>query len=131
MEVAKRKSRAPTQWKPEEWEEISERRCGSPKCTKARVCKSKVSEALWPLMALCQENWKGVSLRTSTLVRPRPIQGQSNVDFLGEPERSLPQPQDSLVDAGEAINDFWSMSGNFIYRHHVEPRVKLYSPREE
>ena len=29
------------------------------------------------------------------------------------------------------MNDFWSMSGNFIYRHHVEPRVKLYSPREE
>ena len=26
---------------------------------------------------------------------------------------------------------FGSMSGNFIYRHHVEPRVKLYSPREE
>ena len=25
----------------------------------------------------------------------------------------------------------WSMSGNFIYRHHVEPRVKLYSLREE
>ena len=23
------------------------------------------------------------------------------------------------------------MSGNFIYRHHVEPRVKLYSPRGE
>ena len=23
------------------------------------------------------------------------------------------------------------MSGNFIYRHHVEHRVKLYSPREE
>ena len=22
------------------------------------------------------------------------------------------------------------MSGSFIYRHHVEPRVKLYSPRE-
>ena len=29
------------------------------------------------------------------------------------------------------MNDFWSMSGNFIYRHHDEPRVKLYSPREE
>ena len=38
---------------------------------------------------------------------------------------------DSLPDAGEAIKDFWSMSGSFIYRHHVEPRVKLYSPREE
>ena len=45
--------------------------------------------------------------------------------------RSLPPPHDSFPDAGEAINDFWSMSGSFIYRHHVEPRVKLYSPREE
>ena len=65
------------------------------------------------------------------MVRHRPIQGESNIDFLGESERSLPQPQDSFPDAGEAINDFWSMSGSFIYRHHVEPRVKLYSPREE
>ena len=70
-------------------------------------------------------------LRTSTLVRHRPIQGGSTIDFLGESEGSLPQPQDSLPDAGEAINDFWSMSGNFIYRRHVQPRVKLYSPREE
>ena len=53
-------------------------------------------------------------LRTSTLVRHRPIQGESNIDFHGESEGSLPQPQDSLLDAGEAINDFWSMSGNFI-----------------
>ena len=65
------------------------------------------------------------------MVRHRPIQGESLVDFLGESEGSLPPPQDSFPDAGEAINDFWSMSGNFIYRHHVEPRVKLYSPREE
>ena len=70
-------------------------------------------------------------LRTSTLVRPRPIQGESNIDFLGEPEGSLPQPHDSLPVAGEAMNDFWSMSGSFIYRHHVEPRIKLCSPREE
>ena len=70
-------------------------------------------------------------LRTSTLVRPRPIQGDSHIDFLGESEGCSPPPQDSLPDAGEAINDFWSMSGNFIYCHQVEPRVKLYSPREE
>ena len=43
----------------------------------------------------------------------------------------FPLPHDSFLDAGEAINDFWSMSGNFIYSHHVEPRVKLCSPREE
>ena len=71
------------------------------------------------------------TLRTSTLVRHRPIQGESNIDFLGESERSLPQPQDSFPDAGEAMNDFWSMSGNFKNRHHVEPRVQLFSPREE
>ena len=70
-------------------------------------------------------------LRTPTLVRHRPIQGESNIDFRGESEGSLPPPQDSFTDAGEAINEFWSMSGNFIYRHHVEPGVKLYSAREE
>ena len=70
-------------------------------------------------------------LRTSTLIRQRPIRGESHLDFLGESEGSLPQSKDSFPDAGEAINDFCSMSGSFIYRHHVEPRVKLYSPREE
>ena len=65
------------------------------------------------------------------MVRHRPSRGESNIDFLGESEGSLPQLHDSFPDAGEAINDFWSMSGSFIYRHHVEPRVKLYSPREE
>ena len=71
-------------------------------------------------------------LRTSTLIRDHPIRGESQRDFLGESEGSSPPPpQDSLLDASEAMNDFWSMSGNFIYRHHVGPRVKLYSPREE
>ena len=70
-------------------------------------------------------------LRTSTLIRQRPIRGESHIDFLGESEGSLPPPHDSFPDAGEASNDFWSMSGNFVYSHHVEPRVKLYSPREE
>ena len=50
-------------------------------------------------------------LRTSTLIRQRPIQGESHIDFLGESEGSLPQPQDSLQDAGEAINDFWWPGG--------------------
>ena len=70
-------------------------------------------------------------MRTSTLIRVFPIRGEGHVDFLGESEGPLPPLQDSLLDAGEAINDFWSISGNFIYRHHVEPRVKLYSQREE
>ena len=36
-----------------------------------------------------------------------------------------------LTTLFQSINDFWSMSGNFIYRHHLETRVKLYSPRED
>ena len=70
-------------------------------------------------------------LRTSTLIRDHPIRGQDQRDFLEESEGSLPPPHDSFPDAGEARNDFWSISGNFIYPHHVEPRVKHYSPREE
>ena len=70
-------------------------------------------------------------LRTSTSIRQCPIQGESHIDFLGESEGSLPPPYDSFPDVGEAINDFWSMSGNCRNRHHVEPRVKLFLPREE
>ena len=65
------------------------------------------------------------------MIRERPSRGESHIDFLGQSEGSLPPPHDSFLDAGEAINDFWSMSGNFINHHHVEPRVKLYSQREE
>ena len=36
------------------------------------------------------------------------------MDFLAESEGSLPPPDDPFPDVGEAINDFWSMSGNFI-----------------
>ena len=39
-------------------------------------------------------------LRTSTLVRHRPIQGEINIDFLGESEGSLPPPHDLFPDAG-------------------------------
>ena len=65
------------------------------------------------------------------MIRDHPIRGEGQRDFLGESEGSFPQTHDSLPFAGEAMHDFWSMSGSFIYRHHVEPRVKLYSAREE
>ena len=74
-------------------------------------------------------------LRTSTLTRAHPIRGEDQrncLGDLGESEGSPPPlPQDSFPDAGEAISDFCSMSGNFTNHHHVEPRVQLYSPREE
>ena len=65
------------------------------------------------------------------MIRDHPVRGEGQRDFLGKSEGSLPPPQDSHLVAGEAMNDFLSMSGSFKNRHHVEPRVKLYSPREE
>ena len=63
-----------------------------------------------------------------------PIRGEESKMIFLENQKGLspPLPQDSLPDAGEArLTIFGPVSGNFIYRHHVEPRVKLYSPREE
>ena len=43
-------------------------------------------------------------------------------------------PTSRRLDAGddeEAKSDFWTITGEFIYCHHVEPRVKLYMPKEE
>ena len=67
------------------------------------------------------------------LILNQSVRGESHQDFLDESNGSPPTKdfQDSFPDAGEATNDFWSMSGSFIYRHHVEPRVKLHTPREE
>ena len=73
-------------------------------------------------------------LRTSTLIREAPELGEEKVLRGESDELSSPTPlQDDSTrdDAGEARNDFWSISGNFINRHHVEPRVKLYKPKEE
>ena len=41
-----------------------------------------------------------------------------------------PQPAQTKEDAEER-NDFWSIEGDFIYRHHNEPRVHLHVPKEE
>ena len=50
--------------------------------------------------------WTNQPPWTSTLIRQRSIRGESHLDFLGESEGSLPQPQDALPVAGEAINIF-------------------------
>ena len=33
-------------------------------------------------------------------------------------------------DETAARRDFWSMQGDFVHRHHIEPRVQLYVPPE-
>ena len=113
------------------WKRWTHRKVEKTQCERGDISQRK-GEFIFPIAdGRIKTPGGDQELRTSTLVRHRPIQGESNIDFLGESEGSLPQPHDSFPDAGEAMNDFWSMSGSFIYRHHVEPRVKLYSPREE
>ena len=74
-------------------------------------------------------------VRTSTFTWDRPEQGEEEQEILQgksyELHSSTPLQEDSTRDNEEAESDFWSIKGDFIYRHHVEPRVKLYMPKEE
>ena len=71
-------------------------------------------------------------LRTFTWIRDSPDRGEEQHNLQGESDGSSSTPrQDSSWYDGDARHDFWFISGDFIYRHHVEPRVKLYVPREE
>ena len=62
-------------------------------------------------------------LRTSTLIWDHRDRGEEQEHLPGESDGSSPPFQDSSRDDGEARNDFSSISGNYSYRHHVEPRA--------
>ena len=67
-------------------------------------------------------------LRPPTLIRDHPEQEEEQEVFRGASDGlSSPNPlqDDSTRDDAEAKNDFWSMTGDFIYRHHVEPRGRI------
>ena len=36
-----------------------------------------------------------------------------------------------MRDVAEALADFWSIQGDFIYRHHNDHRFQLHVPKEE
>ena len=62
---------------------------------------------------------------------PRREQTIRREDFSGElqGEPGESQPTESKDDA-EARTDFWSIQGDFIYRHRNEPRVQLHVQKE-
>ena len=71
-------------------------------------------------------------LRTSTLIWDTPDRGEEQDNLWVESDGSSSTPlRDSSWYGGEAREDLWSISGDIIYLHHVQPRVKLYVPREE
>ena len=64
--------------------------------------------------------------------------GDGTAKLLGR-DNEFPEPGNKLFkakptesqDYAEARRDFWSIQGDVIHRHHHEPRVQLYVPKEE
>ena len=72
---------------------------------------------------------KDYEFRAPTLRREQTVRSEDLSGGLqGEPGE--PQPTESKDDA-EARADFSSIQGDFICRHHNEPRVQLHVPKEE
>ena len=72
---------------------------------------------------------KDSEVRPSDRVRQDSEEGEHRSDLQGEtdePDSGKHQEQDDL----EATHDFCSISGSFIYRHHVQERQKLDVPQE-
>ena len=69
-------------------------------------------------------------VRESTLTRDQPVGSQDlREELQGNSETS--QPLDENKMTLKPKNDFWSIEGDFIHRHHVEPRVQRYVPKQE
>ena len=100
-------------------------------CSKAQCKPSVIAKKSWTFY-IPSSRWK------SKIVRKRPRiprthskagttseEWRSEKELQGNSERS--QPTDERKDDAEV----WSMEGDFIHRHHVEPRVQLHVPKEE
>ena len=61
--------------------------------------------------------------RREQIVRSEGLSG----DSLGAAEESQPTEQE---DETAVLKDFWSLQEDFVYRHHIEPRVQLCAPTE-
>ena len=65
--------------------------------------------------------------REPTLRREQPVRSEDlSGELQGEPEGF--QLTETKDDA-EARANFWSIQGDFIHRHHIEPRVQLCAER--
>ena len=71
-----------------------------------------------------QNPWGEQRLRTSTVTRDRPERGEEEEILQGKSDElhsPTPLQDDSTRDDEEAKSDFWTITGEFIFRHHVEP----------
>ena len=95
-----------------------------------KLIRQKDDEFIFPIadgtakLARRDYKFREPTLRQESTVRSEDLsvelQGES-----GEPHSAY------TTDDSEARTDFWSSQGDFIYRHHNEPRVQLYVSKEE
>ena len=72
---------------------------------------------------------RGYEIRASTSRQEETVRSESlRGEIQDEPEESQ---STEIEDDAEVLKDFWSIQGDFIYRHHHEPRVQLCVPKEE
>ena len=83
------------------------------------------SQSLWRINVWEHLPWSGI-VQNEERNKKSVSQGESD-----EHSSPIPLQDDSTRDDAETKNDFWSIMGDFIHRHHVEPGVKLYVPKEE
>ena len=69
-------------------------------------------------------------IRNSTPIQDYLARGEKHNDDLQEGVGRF-STINTLTDDSEARNKFWTIAGNYIHRHLVEPRVKLHGPNEE
>ena len=71
---------------------------------------------------------RGQRLRTSTLTRDRPERGEEREVLRGNSDEWYTPSnieEHSTCDDEEAKNDFWTITGEFICRHHVVPQSHI------
>ena len=94
------------------------------------MIRQKDDEFIFPFAdGTAKFSGRDYEFREPTLRREPTVRSE---DFSRElhDEPGVSQPTESADDA-EARADFWSIQGDFIYRHHNEPRVQLHVPKEE
>ena len=68
----------------------------------------------------------GTAVRQRLTVRTSLHEVRSTTMFFKEKRADLIQQNNRQTHDNEARDDFWSTFENYIYGHHVQPRVKLY-----
>ena len=81
-----------------------------------------------------QSKWRRTASENIHFYLDRPERGEEQEILQGNSDEWYApshHQEDSTRDKEEAKNDLWTITGEFIHRHHVVTRAKLHAPKEE